>query len=122
MDPTWGRALVRLIGAALLAAVLLGGVVVGICRALGRWTTAQVGEGLVLTGAIALAAGAISILGAYGGRGVAMGFAASAGRASMEQRTQRAGLDVLRAYRGVLFLTLVGLPLVVTGVLIDPRV
>ena len=86
------------------------------------WSTREAwGEAFVWSGLAAGALGGLAVSGSWIGRMSHVGYAASAGQASLAERTRLAVRDVDTAYRRILFLLAVALPLVALGLWLDPR-
>ena len=116
--PALGRAL----GLVLVTDLVVAAAVGLLGWALG-WSTREAwGSGFVWAGLAAAALGGLVVSGAWQGRLAHVGYAASAGPASLAERTRLAVRDVDAGYRRILFLLAVALPLVALGLWLDPRV
>lgn len=122
-DPeSWPRALARV----LLAALALDGLAAGGVLALGwslGWSTREAyGSGFVWAGILTLGLGGLAVAGGWQARPVTLGYAASAGPASLDERVRATARDTFTGYRRFVVLFLAAAPLVALGVWLDPRV
>ena len=118
---SWPRAALRLllVAAAVDAVLALGVLALG--WTLGWSTRPEFANGFVWTGLLTMALGGLLVGGGWASRPITLGFAASAGPASLEERVRATARDTFTGYRRFVLLFLAAAPLVLLGVWLDPR-
>lgn len=118
---SWPAAAWRIVRLVLLVDAVVAVAVGALGWLLGWQTRAAWGEAFVWSGLGAIVLGALAVRGGWDSRLAHVGFAASVGQASLAERTRLMMGDVNAGYRRILFLTLVGVPLLALGLWLDPR-
>lgn len=119
---SWPRAFARLLAGAVLLDALAAAGVLALGWTLGWSTRAQFGSGFTWAGILTLGLGGLFVSGGWASRPVTLGYAASAGPASLDDRVRATMRDTFTGYRRFVVLFLAAAPLILLGIWLDPRV